>query len=230
MSGVRKRMRSKPARIASVFALLLFSLLCAAPSARAQQIVDMTVATINSTELITYSDLLWQLALEPDRPLDQIRSDDLQQALERVINQRLIAQEAANLPTIAPTAAEVDAELNYLVNRFRSRAEFEQRARRVGLTGDRIRELVRQRVEIEKYVDFRFRAFTVVTQAEVEAYYREVYVPRLRRVSPGRLIPSLQEVFNELQQELTLARIESDIDRFLEEARARAEIVILNPV
>ena len=213
----------------AVRALLLFSLFAAAPT-RAQQVVDMAVATVNTTELITYSDLLWQLALEPDRPLDQIRSDDLQQALERVINQRLIAQEAANLPSIAPTAAEVDAEVNYLINRFRSRAEFEQRARRAGLTGERIRELVRQRVEIEKYVDFRFRAFTIVTPAEVEAYYREVYVPRLQRATPGRLVPTLAEARDELQQELILARIESDIDRFLEEARARAEIVILNPV
>ena len=222
-------MRAKLTRRGAIGALLLFSL-CAAAPARAQQVVDMAVATVNTTELITYSDLLWQLALEPDRPLDQIRSDDLQQALERVINQRLIAQEAANLPSIAPTAAEVDAEVNFLINRFRSRAEFEQRARRVGLTGDRIRELVRQRVEIEKYVDFRFRAFTIVTPAEVEAYYREVYVPRLQRATPGRLVPTLEEARDELQQELTLARIESDIDRFLEEARARAEIVILNPV
>ncbi len=222
-------MRQKKIRFGAAFALLLFSLYFAAP-ARAQQVVDMTVATVNRTELITYSDLLWQLALEPDRPLDNIRSDDLQQALERVINQRLIAQEAANLPTIAPTTEEVDAEVNQLVNLFRSRAEFEQRARRVGLTGDRIRELVRQRVEIEKYVEFRFRAFTIVTPEEVAAYYREVYVPRLRRLAPGRLVPTLEEARNELQQELTLARIESDIDRFLEEARARAEIVILNPV
>ena len=222
-------MRRKKIRFGAVFALLLFSLYFAAPT-HAQQVVDMTVATVNRTELITYSDLLWQLALEPDRPLDQIRSDDLQQALERVINQRLIAQEAANLPTIAPTTEEVDAEVNHLVNLFRSRAEFEQRARRVGLTGDRIRELVRQRVEIEKYVEFRFRAFTVITPEEVTAYYREVYVPRLRRLAPGRLVPTLEEARNELQQELTLARIESDIDRFLEEARARAEIVILNPV
>ena len=39
----------------------------------AQRVVDKMVATINAgarTDLITYSDLLWQLALEPNTPLD----------------------------------------------------------------------------------------------------------------------------------------------------------------
>src|SRR6185295_14162657 len=37
-----------------------------------QEIVDKTVATVNGgvqTDLITYSDLLWQLALQPNSPL-----------------------------------------------------------------------------------------------------------------------------------------------------------------
>ena len=40
---------------------------------RAQETVDKTVATVSDgvrTELITYSDLLWQLALQPDSPLN----------------------------------------------------------------------------------------------------------------------------------------------------------------
>ena len=39
----------------------------------AQQVVDKMVATVNAgvkTDLITYSDLMWQLALQPNTPLD----------------------------------------------------------------------------------------------------------------------------------------------------------------
>ena len=41
--------------------------------ARAQEVVDRMVAVINGRELITYSDLLWQLALQPDVPLENPR-------------------------------------------------------------------------------------------------------------------------------------------------------------
>ena len=83
--------------------LLTFCSVCAA-----QQVIDKMVATVNGgvrTELITYSDLMWQLALQPDTPLDNPRSDQLNSALHLLIDQRLILQEAAKLPTIVPTTS-----------------------------------------------------------------------------------------------------------------------------
>ena len=50
----------------------------------AQQVVDKMVATVNAgvrTDLITYSDLLWQLALQPNTLLDNPTSEDLNRAL-----------------------------------------------------------------------------------------------------------------------------------------------------
>ncbi|HET7286876.1 MAG TPA: hypothetical protein VFI71_05370, partial [Pyrinomonadaceae bacterium] len=70
----------------------------------AQQVVDKMVATVNAgglkTDLITYSDLMWQLALQPNTPLDNPNSADLNRALRLLIEQRLILQEAEKLPTI----------------------------------------------------------------------------------------------------------------------------------
>ena len=200
--------------------------------ARAQQqtVVDKMVAVINGTELITYSDLLWQLALQPGTPLENPRAEDLQQALERVVDQQLIAQEAGKLPSIAPTDQEINDEITSLINQFPSRSEFYERLARVGLSAERLREIARQRVEIEKYVNFRFRSFTIITEEEVTGYYNDAFVPRLRRQSPGRIVPTLEESRAEIRLILTESKIESDIDAFLEDARARADIVILNPV
>src|ERR1041384_8819190 len=75
----------------------------------AQQVVDKMVATVNAgvkTDLITYSDLLWQLALQPRTVLDNPTSEDLNRALRLLIDQRLILQEAEKLPTIVPTPKE----------------------------------------------------------------------------------------------------------------------------
>lgn len=192
-------------------------------------VTDKTVATVNN-DLITYSDLLWQLALQPDTPLDNPGSEKLNGALNLIIDQRLIVQEAEKLPTIAPTDKEIDAALAELIKRFSSRAEFEARARRVGLTSEQLREIVRQRVEIEKYLDFRFRSFVVVTPQEITDYYRDVYVPRFRQRAPGRIVPKFEEVRAEIEKRLTESKIESNMGEFIDELRGRAEIITLSPV
>lgn len=199
-------------------------------AARGGEAVDRMVAVINGRELITLTDLLWQLALEPRVPLDNPRQEDINRALDLVINQRLIAQEAEKLPTVAPTEDEVRAELARLINFFPSQAAFYERLNRVGLgeSSARLREIVEGRVRINKYIDFRFRSFTVVTPQEVAAYYRDVYVPRFRRQSPGRIVPTAEEAYKEIERELTDSKIESDTDEFLEEARSSAEITILD--
>ena len=219
-----------------VFLLTAFCLLPSAVSA--QTVIDKMVATVNAGVLpecrqiclITYSDLLWQLALQPGTPLDNPSSVDLNRALHLLTDQRLILQEAEKLPSIAPTSDEVDTARNELARAFSSRPEFEQRIQRVGLTADKLNEIVEQRVRIEKYLDFRFRNFVVITQQEIAAYYKDVYVPRLKARAPGQIVPKLEEARVEIERTLTEAKIEADTDSFLDNARERAEIVILNPV
>jgi hypothetical protein len=150
--------------------------------------------------------------------------------LRLVIDQRLILQEAEKLPSIAPTGDEIKASRDELVKNFASPSAFQARLLRVGLTAEKLDEILEHRLRIEKYLDFRFRNFVVTTQQEVADYYRDVYVPRLRARAPGQIVPALEEVHGEIEQILQESKIESDTDGFLDTARERAEIVTLNPV
>jgi hypothetical protein len=229
----KQRQRSRIILVASSFLIFNFSFCILAKQAQAQEVVDKMVATVNGgvrIELITYSDILWQLALQPDTQIASPSSENLNQALRRLIEQRLILQEADRLPTIAPTDEDIESRLNELVKQFPSQAEFQQRMTRVGLNSEQLREIVRQRLTIEKYLDFRFRSFTIVTQKEVNDYYTEVYVPRQRRERPGIIVPELKDVYSTIESELTESKIESETDAFLDSARERAEVTILNPV
>jgi hypothetical protein len=214
-----------------MFALLVFVLF---PSqSKAQEVIDKMVATVNAgvkTDLITYSDLMWQLALQPSTVLDNPSSAELNGALRLLIDQRLILQEAEKIPTIVPTQKEISDARAELARHFPSQPEFQRRILRVGLTSEKIDEIVEQRLKMEKYLDFRFRNFVVITQKEIADYYRDVYVPRFQTRSPGRIVPSLEQIRNEIEQSLLEAKIESDTDAFLDNARERAEIVILSPV
>jgi parvulin-like peptidyl-prolyl isomerase len=199
----------------------------------AQQVVDKMVATVNAgvrTDLITYSDLMWQLALQPNTVLDNPTSDDLNRAMRLLIDQRLILQEAEKIPTIVPTQKELNDARDELVRNFTSPLEFQQRLQRVGMTSEKLTEIVEQRLKMEKYLDFRFRNFVVISQKEIADYYREVYTPRVQARFPGRIVPPLEQVRGEIEKTLMEAKIESDTDAFLDTARERAEIVVLNPV
>lgn len=191
------------------------------------EVVDRMVAVVNG-DLITHSDLLWQLALEPDTPLDSPRSEDLQRALERLIEQRLLFVEAHKLPHIEPKGEEVERALAELARRFASQAELQARLARVGLTAERLREIVSERVEIEKYIEFRFGSFTIITSQDVADYYRRSYVPRFRQRSPGRIVPKLEEVSAEIEKTLREDKVATDLTDYLDESRRGAEITILN--
>jgi hypothetical protein len=238
--GPRGAAKARRRRAPLALALLAFAFLLApqlafaqtaAPAAAAAaggEVVDRMVAVVNGTELITYSDLLWQLALRPGVPLESPRQEDLRRTLELLIDQRLVLQEADKLPHVHANEEEMRKAETELINRFPSREEFQRRLERTGLTAARLREIIHERLDMEKYLDFRFRSFTVVTPQEVEAYYRDVYVPRRRRQAPGQIVPALKDVYDAIQSELVESKVESDTDSFLEEARAAANITILD--
>ena len=214
---------------------LLFLVFIFLPQANlSQEVVDKTIATISDgasqIELITYSDLLWQLALEPETPLSPPMADDLNRALQTIINLRIFALESQRLPSAEPTEAEIDAEIKRILTLFPTTTDFERRLRTVGFDSvkdDNFQKMMRQRVAIEKYINFRFRSFVIVTADEEKKYFRDVFAPDFRRMNPGLLLPSFEVVRPQINQILTENKIESDIQKFLDEARQRAEIVIL---
>ncbi|HEX8501993.1 MAG TPA: hypothetical protein VF659_15525 [Pyrinomonadaceae bacterium] len=215
--------------LSAIFVVVLASGAAAqTPAAGGGEVVDRMVAVVNGGELITYSDLLWQLALLPGVPLESPRREDLRRALELLIDQRLVVQEAEKLPHVHATEEEMKRAEADLIKRFPSLEEFQRRLERVGMTSAQLREIIHERIDMEKYLDFRFRSFTVVTPQEVEAFYKDVFVPRRRRQSPGAIVPELKAVYDQMQAELIERKIESETDAFLEEARASAQITFLD--
>jgi hypothetical protein len=220
-------------KILSAFACALI-LACATQNSGAQVTVDKTVATVTDSvskpELITYSDLLWQIAMQPGAPLNPPSSEDLNRALQILINQRLFALEAKRLPPTNQTEDDVKREIERIIRQFPSAAEFENRLRTVGFDSvrdDNFLRMMEQRVAIEKYIEFRFRSFVIVTPEEENRYYRDFYVPEFRRRNPGVIVPPLDDVRGRINQLLVEREVEEDIERFLDDAKRRAEIEIL---
>jgi len=222
-----------------LFVFTLCSLLFAlCSSAVAQTVPDKMVATVTNgsratPDLITYSDLVWQLTLEPGRPVpDHPSSADLNHALRLLEDQLLILQEARKLPSADTKEArdkEVDARRNELAQAFGGAPRLQERMARVGLTSEQLDLILSDRVIVDHYLDFRFRAFTVVTEKEIQDRYNQTYGPLK---NSGRIVPTLEEVRNRIKDELTEQKIEADIDKFVDDLRDQlgTEIVVLSPV
>jgi hypothetical protein len=202
----------------------------------AQEIVDKTVATVSDgihTELITYSDLVWQLALEPSVPINPPSSDDLNSALQILINQRLLALEVRRLPSISVKEDELKIQRERILESFATPNDFEKRLRAVGfdsISDENFQRMIEQRAKIEKYLDFRFRSFVVVKPEEEAKYFRDVFTPNYRKQNPGLLMPTLNEVRPQINKILTENKIAEDIEKFLDNAKDRAEIIVLSEV
>lgn len=199
-----------------------------------QTVVDRTIATVDdragAPELITYSDLLWELALQPRIAIEQPSSEDLNRALELVIDRRLIAIEAKRLPSAPPSEDRINFEINRVLEGFPSTAEFERRLRLVGFDSvkdENFQRMMEERVRIEQYLDFRFRSFVVITREDELKYYREVYTPEFRRRYPGLLMPPFESKQFEVNEILTEERVAESVEEFLDDAKARADIAIL---
>lgn len=225
-----------PQKLILQFAVLFLFFAVFSAKISAQETIDKTVATVGDgvrTELITYSDLVWQLALQPNTSIAPPSSEDLNRALQLIINQRLFALEAQRLPRLAPSEAEIAEKIKDVLAVFPSTAEFERRLKQVGFDSVRdenFERIMAQRVAIDKYLEFRFRSFAVITPDDEAKYYRETYVPEFRRRFPGLLTPNLEEKRAEIRRTLIEDKVASNIEEFLDDAKRRAEIIVLSKV
>ncbi len=217
-------------------ASLLVALVCFtgdATNARGQEVVDKTVAVVSDgvrTELITYSDLVWQLALQPGTQLEKPRSEDLNQALQLLINQRLFTLEALRLPRAAPTEKEIADKISETLSVFPSPSVFEARLKQGGFESvkdDAFERLIASRVATEKYIDFRFASFVVISSDDETKYYRDIFAPAFRKASPGILVPTFEEKRPEIHRILTRQKVAANIESFLDEAKRRNTVDIL---
>lgn len=160
-------------------------------------------------------------------PAGPIGSDLLSRKLDVMVDERLISQEAARIPSTEITRDELEKKRAELIKSFPSEAQFRERMGSVGLTPQKLEEILKQRILIDRFVDFRFRSFVLVTEQEIQKYYDEVLVPKVRaggQVPPGLDAPKIRE---DIEKILKQEKIDAEINRFLAAARQRADVVQL---
>lgn len=205
--------------------MLLLACTCMAQEVKYVE-VEKILAITNSQPILR-SDIVWNLALDPKVSNDEIFSKEAQeQMLAQVIDQRLLLYEAQGIPGIEPSPAEVARALGELIARFPSEEFFYDRIARVGLSSSSLQEIIRNRLRILNLIDFRFRAFVIIPEDEILAYYRQVLAPKLieRGIKPAE--QPTQEERDLIERILTEEQVSRAIDSYLENLRQQSDIVL----
>jgi hypothetical protein len=190
------------------------------------EILDRMAAAVDD-EPITLSDLEWLVQYrELEVPSDPEEKKVFYLALlDQVIDQKLIAAEAEQTPVLQITADKVDAHIELYKARFPSEEAFNQRLAEMEMSAYEFRQLIRRQLAVNEFVELRFKPFIIVLPTEIEEYYREQFLPRLRELEQP--VPELEVVEESIRQILTEEKTNQELDRWLRTARRRARITNL---
>ncbi len=197
--------------------------------------LDRVVAVVNG-ELVLESDVDEErrmTALQPIRNPTGVFSRD--QAIERLINRELILQQV-KLQAVTPvTDAELDAELVSLRKDIPACKEYQcetdagwQRfLKEHGFTQASLRARWRQRMEVLRYIEVRFRNGVQITPPEIRAYYEQTMLPEYAKqnVKP----PPLDTVSQRIQEVLLQQQVDSLMGDWLKSLRAQGSVMIMKP-
>jgi hypothetical protein len=204
---------------------LFFAVLaaCCASTLGAQTVVDRILVRIED-DILLLSEMrelgLYQQLLNG-------KAEDGNALLVELTEQWIVKTEAATAAFPRPSDADVDHALQALEKPFASPQAFRERLDQIGLSTSTLRHVVAQQLWIARYLDYKFRPAAQVESADVEKYYREELVSAL--AARGQSPPPPDVVREQIRELLVQREINRRATQWLEEARSRLKIEILQP-
>jgi hypothetical protein len=144
------------------------------------------------------------------------------QAANRLIDQIFIRREIdlGDYPTA--TLQDADRQLDRLKKqRFKSNAQFEQALHRYGLSELDLRTQLQWQLTVLRFIDVRFKPAVLVTEDQIEKYYRD-HSTALRRANPGK--SSLDDLRETIRDILQGERVNQQLNAWLDEQRKDSKI------
>jgi hypothetical protein len=201
-----------------VFQCALGLVLCAA-AAPAQTLLDRVVVRVDGYA-ITLTDVRAALGLGlVETPANTDDAGTIESAVQQLADRQLLLNEVARFPPPEPSAAAVDAEVAALKARVGARLPALMQA--TGLDDARIRDLARDTVRIQAYINQRFGAVPQVTDEDVAQYYR-AHLPEFSR---NRAPIAFEEAEAAARERAGAERRRATVAQLVRDLRSRAEVV-----
>lgn len=208
-------------------ALIALSVTLALPAARAGEVIDRIVATVNG-HIILESD--WDEALCYEsvlsgRAVSLFTEDDRRAVLDRLIDQELLDEQMKSASFRHATEEEAAAEVADARKQYPEAAAdqgWQSFLARYGLTEKMLVEHVRQQIDLMRLVDAHLRPAVQIDSKTIEAYYRDKFVPQLKQSGAGDV--PLADVSGKIRELLTQEKVSELMVSWLQSLRSESKV------
>ncbi|HEV2619061.1 MAG TPA: peptidylprolyl isomerase [Acidobacteriaceae bacterium] len=200
-----------------------------------QEVTLDTVAAIVNGDLILESDVEAERRFAAFQPFSEAKPLTDDELLNRLIDRTLIIQQMAIQPGAPITDDAVNAELSALRTAIprcaayhcQTDAGWAKFVADQGFTMEELRERWRQRMEVLRFIEERFRMGIRISQGEIADYYKTQMLPAYAKENAQA--PPEATVADRIQEILLQQRVDKLLDDWLTALRAQGDVRILKP-
>jgi peptidyl-prolyl cis-trans isomerase SurA len=204
-------------------------------SASGQQVtLDSVVAIVNG-DLILESDVEAERRFSSFEPFSDPKPVSDEDLVNRLIDRSLILQQMTLQPGAAIPDDEVNTELAALRKAIpqcaayhcETDAGWQKFVADQGFTMDEVRDRWRQRMEVLRFIEERFRMGIRISQTEIDDYYKITMLPVYAKENAKP--PGEATIADRIQEILLQQRVDKLLDDWLTSLRAEGGVRILKP-
>lgn len=197
------------------------------PLARAGQVIDRIVATVNGHIILQsdWDEALCYEALMSGRAISFLTVEDRRAVLDRLIDQELLAEQmksASFRHASEQEAAGEVAEARKLHPDAATPEGWQDLLARYGVTEQTLTEHVRQQIDLMRLVDAHLRPSVQIDSKSIEAYYRDKFVPQLKQ--SGAADVPLSDVSAQIREILTQEKVSELMVSWLQSLRSESKV------
>jgi hypothetical protein len=204
----------------------LFLLLMSSP-ARAGDIVDRIVATVNGHAILQsdWEDALHYEAFIAGHSSEQLTPTERKAALDRLIDQELLRQQIRSSDFQHASDQDIAARIQEIRRQYpgaESDSGWHASLNRYGLIEKDLKNRVALQLDLLRLVDARLRPTVQIDSKSIESYYNQELLPQLRQ-SGAPQIP-LAQASPKIKELLTQRKIDQLLTAWLQTLRTGSEI------
>lgn len=196
--------------------------------------LDRVVAIVNN-DLVLQSDVDAEERFAAFHPTGEPQPVSRDKLVDRLIDRALIFQQMALQPSPPVMDAEVTAELSTLrklipkcaAYHCDTEAGWKKFVEDQGFTLEELTERWRQRIEVLRFIEERFRMGIRILPADVDQYYTKTIVPAYQREKAPT--PAETTIADRIQEILLQQRVDTLLDDWLAALRAQGSVRVLKP-
>ena len=204
------------------------------PGTGTEATLDRVAAMVNG-DLILESDLDAEERFTAFQPFSEAQQATREELLNRLIDRTLILQQMALQPEAPISDAEVDEQFAMLRKSIPkcaayhcdTEAGWEKFVADQGFTLEEVRDRWRQRMEVLRFIEERFRMGIRISQAEIDEYYKTTMLPAYQKENAPA--PPEATIADRIQEILLQQQVDKLLDDWLATLRAQGSVRILKP-